>query len=847
MKINKRISINKIKDFLLFIPRKIVRRLLRGVINRLELLESKSIAQNDFMHSLVNQTLVNQNVGEKEPDIQKKVQEIQSEITEIKGELSGDANVKYIIYFHGGSKNHGCEALARTVIKSIKASREEILLHSFRSNEDIEYNMNKIVKYIQTPRIKDDSKKIVYAGSAIFNEEDMGLTDVLPLIGKNAIAISIGGDNYCYGKYVNDLQSRYNEKFHEENIKTALIGCSIEKEVLDDYNVLQDLNKYDLIVARESITYNNLLQAGINKNTFLIPDTAFLLNKEELPLPNNFIINNTIGLNVSPLVQNIDNKGNIIFENYKKLMDYIIKNTKYNVALIPHVCWEGSNDLEALTPLYNLYVDTGRVSLINECNAEQLKGFINRCRAFIGARTHATIAAYSTYVPTIVLGYSVKSKGIATDLFGTYDKYVVSVQDLKENDELLKAYLWLEENYNEIKQKLENKIPEYINSTEADIYNCVEKLKKEGKITTHLPNKKDCSGCTACVNICPKNCIIMEEDAEGFKYPKINFKECIKCNACSDTCPQNNKSTCHYHTNALAVKNKNMELKLNSSSGGVFGQIAKYVLDNNGAVFGAVHNTDMEVEHIMINKKIDISKMQGSKYVQSDLKKVFREVKRLLDKNIFVLFTGVPCQIKGLKSFLGKREENLICIDVICHGVPSPKVFRKYIEELEKNNNSKVIDFKFRNKDNGWQNFSNKISFENDNEMSELHSDNVYMKGFLNNLYLRPSCYRCTANNFTSGSDITLGDYWGINGIHNNFNDDKGCSLVLLNTNLGKEIFDKVSNEFEIIETDINYAIKYNPCIVKAVNSHKNREIFFEDIDSQDIDIIKNIENNLDI
>ncbi len=230
------------------------------------------------------------------------------------------------------------------------------------------------------------------------------------------------------------------------------------------------MKRYSLITARESITYNALLEAGVKDNVKLIPDSAFILDTQECKLPDNFIAGNTVGINVSPLIQRLEKGDNITFRNFENLVQYIIDNTDMNIALIPHVVWNTNNDLEPLTALHDKFKKTNRVCLIDEkktLNCMQLKYVISKCRFIVAARTHASIAAYSSLVPTLVVGYSVKAKGIAKDLFGGYDNYVIPVQGLKDEKDVQKGFQWLQENEKNIKAHLQKIMPEYKNRVYA--------------------------------------------------------------------------------------------------------------------------------------------------------------------------------------------------------------------------------------------------------------------------------------------------------------------------------------------------------------------------------------------
>ena len=230
---------------------------------------------------------------------------------------------------------------------------------------------------------------------------------------------------------------------------------------MNNRQVINDISKFDLITARESISYQALKR--INDNTYLIPDSAFTLDRIDLPLPTGWKEKNTIGVNASPLILSSGKNENIVMEAYRKLIITIMENTDSTIALIPHVVWDNNDDREVLKQLYEEFKDTGRLVLVDDFNCMQLKGYIARCRMFIGARTHATIAAYSSCVPTLVLGYSVKSRGIAKDLFGTDKNYVISVRGMKNTNLLSEGFLWLLENEKSIKSHLHSIMPDYVN------------------------------------------------------------------------------------------------------------------------------------------------------------------------------------------------------------------------------------------------------------------------------------------------------------------------------------------------------------------------------------------------
>ncbi len=379
---------------------------------------------------------------------------------------------KLIMYMHAGSGNHGCEAIVNSVCHMVK---ENTVLVSYRGEEDEVYSLQSLCEILQErsfPKNKaaravsyfyrrltgDEESLIRYRYREVFKEK------AAPL------AISIGGDNYCYDNMLRDLRLT-NAAFNRRGSKTVLLGCSIEPELLKRQEIMEDLSGYHAIIARESITCEALKEAFKKfheeykdkkiPKLYCYPDPAFILGKKELPLPAGFATRNTVGINVSPMVQSNESRSGITMKSYQSLIEFIIDHTDMQIALIPHVVWKNNDDRIPLHELYERYAGTGRVLEIGDGTCEELKGYISRCRLFIGARTHATIAAYSSCVPTLVVGYSVKAKGIAMDLFGTDDHYVIPVQSLKEAGDLTNAFKWLMEQEDEIRARLKRIMPEY--------------------------------------------------------------------------------------------------------------------------------------------------------------------------------------------------------------------------------------------------------------------------------------------------------------------------------------------------------------------------------------------------
>ena len=280
----------------------------------------------------------------------------------------------------------------------------------------------------------------------------------------SSVALSIGGDNYCYGTAYNQHLAGLNRSLHRRGVKTVLWGCSINPETVTAAMRL-DFARYDLIVARESLSYQILKDC--NPNTIMACDPAFTLKTEKLPLPDTFIEGKTVGINISPMIQKNETVSGITLKNYIAMIEYILENTDYQIALIPHVVIADNDDRKPIHQLYEIFKASGRICFINDCNCLQLKGFISRCALFIGARTHATIAAYSTCVPTLVVGYSTKAKGIATDLFGTAEHYVLPVQQLRTENDMVEAFIWLNTNQERIQRHLQEQLPKYTSTAQT--------------------------------------------------------------------------------------------------------------------------------------------------------------------------------------------------------------------------------------------------------------------------------------------------------------------------------------------------------------------------------------------
>lgn len=347
-------------------------------------------------------------------------------------------------------------------------------------------------------------------------------------------------------------------------------------------------------------------------------------------------------------------------------------------------------------------------------------------------------------------------------------------------------------------------------------------------MTVHSVAPEDCCGCSTCFNICPVQAITMQEDREGFKYPKIDERSCINCGKCEKACPVLHAETAGrtLHPAFYAVWNRQDEARLSSSSGGVFRVLAEDVLADGGVVYGAAFDVHNRLRHVRAESADALVPLTGSKYVQSEIGTAFCQVRADLKNGRRVLFTGTPCQVAGLYAFLGGDDANLLTADILCHGVPSPAVFERYLESLGVGEKCRI---EFRNKDNGWKKYEVVVG----DRVHETFRANAYMKGFLSNLYLRPSCASCRFVGCRRPGDLTLGDFWGAGNFRKRYDDDKGTSLVLLNSPKARSIFQTLQDKFSLAEqVPSDSAVPFNPSLVHASKPDARRAAFFDDFEA---------------
>ena len=346
-----------------------------------------------------------------------------------------------------------------------------------------------------------------------------------------------------------------------------------------------------------------------------------------------------------------------------------------------------------------------------------------------------------------------------------------------------------------------------------------------------ITDKSQCCGCTACSSICPKKAIVMKQDEEGFVYPIIDKTKCVNCGLCDKVCPVKNAKEDTFEQKAYLVNNKNEEIRKDSTSGGAFTPIAEYVLNEGGVVFGATFDKNYSVIHTYVENKEELSKFRGSKYVQSFLGDSFKQVKEFLNNDRMVCFSGTPCQIEGLKSFLQKDYKKLITVDVMCHAAPSPLVWKKYLNyEMSKLKGNKIEKVLFRDKSKYGYKYSTMTIKTDKDEYSRGVETDPYLRAFFGDLSDRPSCYDCKFKKQCHVSDFTIWDCFVVDNFDKNLDDDKGTSRILVNTENGRNIFEEIKENFNYTEVETQSLVKNVKEMLHSVEVNERRTQFFKDL-----------------
>ena len=347
----------------------------------------------------------------------------------------------------------------------------------------------------------------------------------------------------------------------------------------------------------------------------------------------------------------------------------------------------------------------------------------------------------------------------------------------------------------------------------------------------NIVKKELCTGCALCVQICSRNCIHMREDEEGFRYPIIDSAKCIGCNVCRNMCPVASKMTRRETESAqvYAGWSKDMDNRIASTSGGIFLELAKQMIREEGYVVGASYTKDNSIEHILVEDKESLWKLRQSEYAQSNIEEIYESVEEKLKSGKKVLFCGTPCEVAAIYKKMKKWEKQLFLVDFICKGNNSPLAYKKYLNELEREYGKKITTVWFKNKDKGWNNFGTKIIFEDGTEYFKTRTEDIYMLGYLNhNMFIRKSCAECCFKGYNRFSDITLGDFWGIGKKDKNLDEDLGTSFIMVNSKSGAEMLNNIKNYIECTECDLNDAVGENELLFSSSTITTERMRFFK-------------------
>ena len=346
---------------------------------------------------------------------------------------------------------------------------------------------------------------------------------------------------------------------------------------------------------------------------------------------------------------------------------------------------------------------------------------------------------------------------------------------------------------------------------------------------------QECAICGACLDACPVDAISLDKVHLDFRYPQINEDICIHCSQCEKACPilGNKGKPDEGYPVAFAAKSENDPMRMRSSSGGVFYELADQMLRDGGYVCGAVFDDEFHVEHILSDAKEDILRMMGSKYAQSDVGYCYRKVKDVLEKGCKVLFSGCPCQVAGLRTFLGKEYPNLVLVELICHGIPSDHMLQTYIGMQERKYGARLTKMEFRNKKKGWHNSSVRMEFGHHRTYSKPIAADAYMNGFLGSVTLKPTCYQCHLRNFTAGSVIIVGDFWGAE-VELPEDDNKGISAILVNSGKGMDIIDRCN--LALTPTNVETVIRYNKNLLCSAAPSPQRSSFYASADTNGLE-----------
>lgn len=613
----------------------------------------------------------------------------------------------------------------------------------------------------------------------------------------------------------NTVTYGYLQQFEHKNIKKISYAASISRNELTDRDkkiMIPAITDFDYISVREE-TAKKILKAEIKKDIDVVLDPTLLLNKKEWK-------------NIESDTFDISGKYVLCYffsnsKKYRKIISKYCEKNNLRLIYIPYAKQE-----------FNFFDLKGKGETINAPSIQEFIKLIDNAEYIITDSFHGAVFSIIFEKKFLVVDRE-KNTNVSMNsrLHDLLRKLELFHRLVNLNNDLSLENISNDINYDKINEKLRKLKNDSINFLERSLRD----YDKEDSRNICNIGEERCVGCYACYNVCPTKAIQVEENAEGFMFPKIDSEKCINCGRCKNVCPILNNKQIDGDPIAYAVYNKNEEIRLNSSSGGIFSLLAEEILNENGIVYGVAFDDNFKVRHIKIDKKENLYKLRSSKYIQSKIEETYKECAQFLNQDKKVLFTGTPCQINGLKSYLKNEYKNLYTQDIICHGVPSDKVWDQYMEyrkkvDCKKTNNEIITNVDFRSKSNGWNSYSVKFKYDN-NVYEKNHLEDLYMQTFLSEICLRKSCYYCNFKGKNRASDITLADFWGINKINKDINDNKGISLMVINSEKGTEIFNKIKENCEYIKVDFNQATSFNISYSKSSEINKNRDEYFNKLE----------------
>lgn len=554
------------------------------------------------------------------------------------------------------------------------------------------------------------------------------------------------------------------------------------------YIIKPYLEKFDAISTREASGNNIIKKLGLSATT--VCDPTALLDADKYPAEN---INKKQTYAVKYFLRKPD-------KTNRQLIGKIFKRIKQN----------------GIKKIFD----------IEYCSIEQWLGYIRKASFLVTNSFHGMIFALKYHIPFAVI---LENRSI---LSGMNDRFFSLLKELQLEDRIITSDTDIDSLFDaEIPwDRTEELFEKLVESSKQFLKTNCKPLNSQKSITLYKPS--ECCGCGSCVQVCPKNCISFIEDKEGFSYPTVDVEKCIKCGKCCLVCPIKHPAKETFDIKDIYISySKDQECRKNSSSGGIFSELARLIFLKSGIVYGAAFDSDFHLSHKKAENEEELKAIRGSKYIQSDTTFAFLQIKQNLDSGRNVLFCGTPCQVEGLKNYLAKDYENLYIVDIICHGVASPRIWNSYISS-GKNSNAKIKSVNFRDKTYGWTNYSIKIEYEQGYSQTSVMSKDTFLQLFLRDIILRPACYSCKFKGTKRVSDITIGDAWGIKHFYEKWQDDKGVTLAMVHTDKGKQLFEQLKGSAEIVVLNDCKALNYNSAMIKSPVVPKCRDAFFRDYNS---------------